>query len=429
MAVTMMLSPRTIRSSVLVLLFAYVFTACGEGGGSSDDFDPTDLPKGTATEGWGIGDQWYDYDFTDHKVSPRRIAWVMRQDEDTVYFVRVRRYYGDDGRSATPTMLIHTWNGAAFDAPQEWKADSSMHDEHLCLTLEDAQSVSCDDDYDILWRTDKRPVPELSFAPSNPGFFVERRPGTEVYQLNGIEPPTTLPTKEDSISSMKCAVEVSFFEDDEDQPANADDKVNTEDDETEEGLRDPRCQTQPWRIESALDEEAFPLVPLDETMAGKSVFHMTPLLKLLQWKADVDVENNAVVIQTRCVDAAPEPACADPLDMPADEITISLDDAKTWTFISLCDVHDRFNVTPTEGPKTPPCAEDDAPCIFHEQDELSAGGWPDNRNFDVVVQATDTDVRVWVAPFQPITIEDVTMSEDTTVPRSLWSLPGDEVCD
>lgn len=427
MDVFVMFSPRTILSAVVTLLFACMISACADDSngkyGVSGDFDPTDLPTGTATEGWGIGDEWYDYSFSDHTVAPRNVAWVVRQDEETVYFVRVRRYYGDDGGSATPTMLIHTWNGDAFDAPQEWKADSSMHDGHLCLTLEDAKTVSCDSNYDILWRTDKRPVPELGFAPSNPGFFVERRPGTEVYQLIGTEPPTTLPIKEESISSMQCAVEISFFAE-EDQPA--DTEENTE--ENENG-RDPRCDTLPWRVASALDEEAFPLVPLAETMDGKSVFQMTPYLKLLQWKAEVDVENNAVVIQTRCVDAVSEPACADPLDMSADEITISLDSAKTWTFVSLCDVHDRFKTTPTEGPKTPPCAEDDAPCVFHDQDELSAGGWPDNRNFDVVVQATDSDVRVWVAPFQPITIENVTMSEDTIVPRSLWSIPGDEVCD
>lgn len=392
----------------------------GEGNGA---FDPTDLPQGTATEGWGIGDQWYDYDFTDHKVSPRKIAWVVRHDAETVYFVRVRRYHGDDGRSATPSMLIHTWNGAAFDAPQEWKAEASMHDGAICLTLEDAASVDCDkNNYDILWRTDKRPVPELGFAPSNPSLYVHRSSGTEVFQLQQTTPPETLPTQENSISSKACAADQAPIPGSEVQPPATED--NPGEDSADEDNKDPRCNTLPWRIESALDDEAFPLVPLDAQMDGQSVFQLTSNLKLIQWSATVDDNNEALTIAARCVDAASETACTAPLDMPAKELTIDLNTADTWTYVSVCDVRAQL----PEG-EAPPCDMDDVPCVSNTQDSLRAGMWPDTRTFDLAVQATDDNIRVWVAPSQPRLIEDATLSDDAKAPRALWSLPGDEVCD
>lgn len=445
-----MTAQRAPLSALLASLIACAFIACGDSE-SSKPFDPTDLPEGTATEAWGIGDLWYDYTFDGHTVAPRNISWVITKPDETAYFVRVARYYGDDGASGKPTMLIHMWDPTtnAFGEPQQWNAPSRITEGRLCLNLNSAQTVSCDGDYDILWRTDKRPVPEIGFAPSNPGIFVERRDGTTVYQYQQKTPPETLPTRDQSISSKECAVEQSIVEDENATPPTA---------EEDEVPRNPDCEFLPWRVESTFDHDATPLIALDKLPASHSVFHLTANLRIAQWSARMNTSNNSLEIEARCVYATVHNACTDALDMETKTLTLDLDSVEQWTFVSLCTLNDAQykdihglsdctnksddpedclqvcstndeNCTPDPVPTLCENAADNAPCITASQNDLRAGAWPDNRTFDLAVETTDDDVRVWISPSQPITIKEQTPSEDTTAPRTLWSIPGPEVCE
>lgn len=429
-----MTAQRILKLLVVSTLCTAFLMACSDSDssnpyGAPDGFDPTDLPEGTATESWGISDLWYDYTFDGHTVSPRDISWVITTADDQAYFAYVKRYYGDTGHSAMPAMEIQTWDAdtESFQDPVEWKAEERITETQVCLTLADAQSVPCDGDYDILWRTDKRPVPEVQMAPSNPGLYVERRKGLRVYQYHGRTPPEALPIDEETISSKQCATEQSFLTEDGQSPEHQDDEDDTP----------SECDTLPWRVESAFDHDAIPLVTLQELTQEKSVFQLTANLYASQWRADIDADNNTLNIDARCVYAEFENACSDPLDMDAKSLTIDLDSAEQWTFISLCELPDVVLKTiygmdsTADEPVDPLCEnnDDDAPCITASQNDLRAGAWPDNRTFDLVVQNTDDDVRVWIAPSQPIVVEDQTLDENTTAPRDLWSLPGPEVCE
>lgn len=445
----MMTAHRAPLSALLASLIACTFIACGDSE-SNAPFDPTDLPEGTATEAWGIGDLWYDYTFDGHTVAPRNISWVIIKPEQQAYFVRVARYYGDDGASGKPTMFIHAWDAETetFGEPAQWSAPSRITAGNLCLNLHNAETVPCDGDYDILWRTDKRPVPEVGFAPSNPGIFVERRDGTTVYQYQQKTPPETLPTREQSISSKECAVEQSIFQDENAAPPAT---------EEDEGQRNPDCELLPWRVESAFDHDATPLINLDKLPSTHSVFHLTANLRIAQWSAHVNTESNTLDIEARCVRAVVDNACTDALDMQAQSLSIDLESADQWSFVSLCAL-ELAELVPIRGlvacrndgkdddtciqtcaamkkedkekcvPDFVPPLCDELPCVTHQQEDLRAGAWPDNRTFDLAVQTTDDNVRVWVSPSQPITVKEETLSKDTTAPRALWSIPGPEVC-
>lgn len=417
----MMTSCRPRLSALLLLtLSACLFSACPDTE-SSKPFDPTDLPEGTATEAWGIGDIWYKYTFSDHSVAPHPISWVVRTPDDDAYFMRIVRYYGDDGQSGRPTMWVARWNedNQAFDEAAEWNAGNPITETRLCIDLDRAETVSCDGDYDVLWRTDRRPVPEIGFAPANPGLYVDTRNGAEVYQYQGITPSTELPTDEESISSKECAVEQSILEDDDATPPEDPDAND----------RNPDCDLLPWRVASAFDHDAQPLVPIAKLDDEHSVFQLTANLRIAQWHAAVNEADNTLTLQARCVYAPVENACAAPLEQPAQTLTLDLESAAQWTFVSLCDLVE----TEPEDSKIVPesfCgnASDKAPCVHHTQEDLRAGAWPDNRRFDLAIQTNDDDVHVWISPSQPITIEAQSMSENTTAPRSLWSIPGPEVC-
>lgn len=446
---------RYLRYGLLLMLSAALAAACADGSsrnpyGAPDDFDPTDLPDGTATESWGISDLWYDYEFDGHKVSPRQISWVVRTPDDDAYFMHVKRYYGSDAQSGKPSMEILTWNAETerFENAQEWEAEERVTQSHICLNLQDASSTSCDGDYDILWRTDKRPVPEIGFAPSNPGLYVERRDGLKVYQYKGKTPPETLPIDEETISSKQCAVEQSFVTDDGQTPENTDEEEEIHSD----------CDILPWRIESAFDDHAIPLVTLSELSADQSIFQLTASIYAAQWHATIDEDNHTLTIDVRCTPAPSTQACAAPLDMDAQRISLALEDADTWTFVSLCELNDAQykniqglsdctdesddpedclqtcsandeDCTPDPVPTLCENAADNAPCITASQNDLRAGAWPDNRTFDLAVQITDEDVHVWIAPSQPIVVSDDPIDQDTVASRELWSLPGDEVCE
>lgn len=428
---------RYLRYGLLVMLSAALVAACTDSSnnnpyGAPDDFDPTDLPDGTATENWGISDLWYDYEFDGHKVSPRDISWVVRTPDDEAYFMHVKRYSGDTGHSAMPAMDIQKWDteNKRFGDATRWNAQERVTETRVCLNLDDANSTSCDGDYDILWRTDKRPVPEVGFAPSNPGLYVERRHGLKVYQYKGKTPPETLPVDENTISSKQCAVEQSFVTDGGQTPENTGEEEVPSD-----------CDILPWRVESAFDEHAIPLLTLSELGDKQSIFQLTANLYASQWHAAIDEVESTLTIDTRCVYATSQQACSEPMDMDAQRITIDLESADQWTFVSLCELPDAVLKTiygeDANDPADPTVEEDPlcennsdhAPCITHRQNDLRAGAWPDNRTFDLVVQTTDEDVYVWIAPSQPIVVSDEPIDQDTVASRDLWSLPGDEVCE
>lgn len=266
-----------------------VLVACGSSESVPRGFDPTKLPEGTAVEPWGIGDSWYDYGFVGHFVTPAERSWVITND-DGAYHLVVNNYYGPTGEGATPKVDIRTWTNDAWSPPVEWQAPRSLLGKPpLCLRLADAQTVECADAYDIIWRINRRPVPEQGFSVSNPGIFVNRGPGIGVFQFEEKTPPATVPTEPSATAK---------------------------------------------RIRSIFDSDAQPILPFDELQTGGSIFMLTARLKIAEWSV-VKTSDGTVVVKARCVDAKPTHAATDALDVPPGELRIE-GERQQWSFVELC---------------------------------------------------------------------------------------------
>lgn len=372
--------------------------------GVDKNFDPTSLPSGSATEDWGIGDKWYDYNFNKHSVTPRPYSWVVRMGESAIYHMRVIRYYDDFGQSGAPSMAIQTWDGSQFGDEKIWQAEHKVSDDAICVDFESATSVPCSGPHDLIWRTDKRPVPEVGFSINNPSFYVVRAPGVQVFQLLTTDAPAQLPTSDNSIPSSQCSTDNVII------PGAA--TSEAQDTQHED------CATKPWLVQSVFDEDATPIVPIEALIGGKSVFQLTATLHLAQWAADLDEENDKLHIHARCTPAEYSIGCTKPLTSQPKSITIPLDETtgKKWTFVDLCGV----DSNETDDVYQP---------TMTQADTLQAGQWPQNDGFELLIQRDEGKLRVWISPSQPIVFNDDNRFDDATAPHDLWSIPGSETCD
>lgn len=359
-----------------------------------DPPDSSDLLDDVMTESWGIGDQWYDYELSTHGISPQAISWVLVQD-DAAYFFRVLRYYGDDGESGKPAMIVRRWEGSAFGEETTIKIESSIRSAPACIRFDTAEVVSCDDvqHVNLVWRTDRRPIPEEGFAVGNPALYATSQHGAWVAQYASKTPPDALPIYAETIARDRCA---SALE--EDTPTQ----------------RDPRCETHPWRISSIFDEDAAPRVSLDQ-LSTHDVFQMTGTMHVAQWRAHIDDGAQTIALSARCVSTDYTTACTDTLEGEPSTLVLSLDDLAPWTFVDLC------------GPKGTDAPFQ--PTVSHAQDTLIAGRWPSNETFEVAIQNTDSDVQVWAAPSQPMHVQEHANFDSTSAPETLWSIPGPSTCD
>lgn len=360
-----------LRRVVTPLSALLLLAACGDTT-RPDPFDPTQLPEGTAVEPWGIGDSWYDYSFNSHMVTPSDLGWVITHVDGPTYHVVVDNYYGPTGNPASPKISIRTWNGDGWSAPRSWQAPRSLNEKNqepmLCLTLDDAESVSCSATYDMIWRINQRPVPEMGFAAKNPGMFVNRQPGTKVFQIIGKTPPETPPTAEVESEVEGAPKPVSL-------------------------------------VRSIFDVDAKPLLPFQRLKEGGSIFMLTTHLHISEWTVTEDEDDaNALVVRARCVDAKPSQGATAALDMPPGELRLE-GERQQWSFIYLC-------------------GEEGAPVLVESRDTLKVGQWPENGSFGLVIQTVDGQTNVWVSPDQPIDVRKESAAfEDTAPPASLWSIP------
>lgn len=356
------------RLLALPLTTLILAVGCGSSVDPGPKFDPTQLPEGTAVEPWGIGDQWYDYDFTSHRVTPRKRSWVIVPADGDAYFLQVTGYYGKEGESGVPRMEIRRWDGTTFGAPQQWESSARIvGDTRVCLRFESGEETSCEGDYDLIWRTDRRPVPEMGFSIPNPGFYIQRREGLRVYQFENTQPPASLPT----------------------------------------GATDEITQ-----IRSIFDTDAKPLLALSLITPEKSIFHLVASLQIAEWQTVINADATEIQIRARCVDAAVTHQKTALLDMAPAELTLTLDELDTWTFIDLCG-----GSRNTEQQDLPPLR------ISHSANDLRVGQWPSNQSFGIALQQTEEDIRLWVSPDQPIEVRTTNAFETTAAPTGLWSIP------
>lgn len=360
---------RPILAPSLALLFATV--ACSESVDPEPPWTPTDLPEGTAVEPWGIGDRWYKYTFTNHAVTPHNMSWVLTQADGEAYFLTVDGYYDESGaRTGYPRMSIYPWDGSAFGEPKKWVSTDSVKENKICLSLETAETVGCEDEYDVIWRIDYRPIPEIGMMLPNPGFYVKRADGNKVYQYDGTTPPAALP--------KESTDEHSF-------------------------------------VHSIFDENARPILPLELLTPEKSVFQLLATVKIAEWQVLFNEDKSTITLQSRCVDAKDTHARTAHLEESPALLELVIDELETWTFIDLCGTTLDAEIEDDASPLT----------ISHSAQNLRVGQWPNNKSFGIALERTDgnSPLRLWVSPDQPVEVRDTDAFEPTAPPTGLWSIP------
>lgn len=395
----------SIFCSALLLCAGWVMSGCHddntpdnaahhEGGGDksddehSDDVtpiddDPTALPAGVVLDSWGVADAWYAYDIHTHKVTPGDASWIVQEADGTTYFLLVEGYYSDEGESGFPRMSVRRWNGNAFDEPQEMASAHSIREAQVCFSISKAQNISCQNDYDIIWRTDRRAIPDAELAIDNPSLYIRSGNGTIVYQSTDRTPPAILPRAED----------LGSFH----------------------------------RVYTVFDGDVAPVVDIRLMNEQVSVFQMLATIDVAQWQVLMDPDTDALTIRARCVVAGYKPEKTDPLDGTVDELILNVDDLLTWTFVDLCggSLIDEGDI------------ELPLPRIAESLNSMRVGQWPRNYTFAFALEKTNDGIQLWIAPDQPVHVENcaentddrdvsmwgdscVVMDDSVAVPPGLW---------
>lgn len=353
-------------------LVVLALMACDNNFSYGLDSDPTVLPEGTSVEPWGIGDTWYDYEFSGaqaHTVLPRDISWVVKHPDGDAFHIVIDGYYGPDGKGGYPRMSVREWTGDDFGDARTWEAEQSIREESLCLDFARVETVPCSGAYDAIWRIDLRPVPEVGFPISNPGFYLSTENGEEVFELDSRGVPSALPTNE------------------------------SEDAE---------------RIQSIFDHDAKPLLSLSLLTEEKSVFHLLASLSIAEWQVREDDESDALVVRARCVFAEYEHKRTDEFAGEPASLTLPRESLETWTFIDLCGT----TRTQEELDQGEPQIR-----VTDEAGQLRVGQWERNDTFSIALQKTDAGMRLWVSPDQPFEVRHTDAFEPTAAPEGLWSIP------
>lgn len=381
-------------SSFAALAGVCLLTACGpdsSGGYGGLGQDPTDLPEGVATETWSIGDRWYDYEFQGsqaHTVYPSEKAFMIVRPEGGAILFSVTNYYDEFGNSARPTTAFRVWDGSKWTASKRWTPEKRIFSDIGCMSFETFDTVDCaTEDYDFIWRSNHRPVPEMQFAVGNPGIYITPREGLQVWELPAYVVTTN--SRNDVLPESPEAALVS-----------------------EGAIR---------RI-SALEGMPRPALPVDRLNEGTAIYQLSADLRFLEYTIvqKSAEEPHTAVIRSRCVTAGQQHALTPLFDMEPTEVEVSL--GEKWTFVDVCGE----TVRDCEEGETPQVADtcvDRAPEITQVQSELLMGQWPENRTFDLVFEMTDDGYRVFATPDTPFTVNPGTPFATAPTPLLLWSDP------
>lgn len=371
----------TFKKAALSAITTFLLcTACGNSIDRTGlDKDPTVLPDGVNVESWGIGDRWYNYEFQGqaaHTVLPAERAFLVQHPTHGTLIFGVTNYYHIiTGESAMPTVAFRRWNGNAWGERVLWTAPSRIYNGELCLSFEGFTSVDCtSDNYDLIWRSNNRPVPEMGFAIGNPGIYVTPGAGITVHRFDNYRLFSN-----QSKDVLPESPELALGQDGVEQ------------------------------VGTPLDAAPNPMLPTERLIEGASIFQLTADLRFVEWGAALTpagADNDAsVTFSARCVAAARTAVdTPDFTGAPSDLALTLADETQRWTFIDLCG--------------------DEGPEVVQSSDSLAMGQWPNNTTFDLVLENIGTNFRVYVAPDQPITVnEGDAFAATTPVPLLLWSDP------
>lgn len=298
---------RSLSLSVLVVSLLCVTSACGPdtasippgtapddgnttpGGGGKPDVTPEDdgAPKSKAVAVWGIGDRWYDYG-ENHTVTPQNASWLVVGDGAPVHLT-VESFYGPTGDSSMPSMTIRRFVDGAWTTVSTWESPVRVRDAAQCVRFDAEPQADCAGAYDLMWRTDVRPLPEAGFSISNPGFYISSAPNRAVYRLETRTPPS------DPSASVATAK----------------------------------------RILSVLDDDAEPVLRnhfFDNP--EHSVVQLGADLYIAQWRMETD--EDSVTFETRCLRAKSSASATGRFGGPTQTLTIQREDLDAWTYIDLC---------------------------------------------------------------------------------------------
>lgn len=249
--------------------------------------DNDGAPVGRAVASWGVGDDWYD-NGANHTVTPQNASWLVTGGSAPVH-ITVDGFYGPTGLSSMPSMTIQVYEDQAWSILATWRAAQRVRDEPQCLAFTRTPEAPCDGAFDIIWRTDVRPLPETGFSISNPGFYVSSLPGRSVYRLVGRTPPS-----------------------------------------------DPVAAANPSaRILSVLDDNVEPILQnlfFDDPQ--HSVVQLTGDLYAAQWQ--MRLSDDTVSFESRCIRARETRAASGTFTGPSQTLQLDRGDLDQWTFIDLC---------------------------------------------------------------------------------------------
>lgn len=259
------------------------------GGGGKPDVTPEEdgAPKSKAVAVWGIGDRWYDYG-ENHTVTPQNASWLIVGDDAPVHLT-VESFYGPTGDSSMPSMTIRRFVDGAWTTVSTWESPRRVRDAAQCVRFDADPEVDCAGAYDLIWRTDVRPLPEAGFSISNPGFYIASAANRAVYRLETRTPPA------DPSAAVATAK----------------------------------------RILSVLDDDAAPVLRnhfFDNPQ--HSVVQLGADLHIAQWRMMTD--EDSITFEARCLRAKNSVTATGRFGGTTQTLTIQRQDLDTWTYVDLC---------------------------------------------------------------------------------------------
>ncbi len=178
---------QTLRTAVVLLVGAAA--ACAPTGVRPEDPDagpggdgrtgPVAIDASWLQDRYAVMGRWYDYESVSHLITPRPYSWILAEGQgDAARYAafRIVSYY--DENTSEPgliTLALSTWNGASFDAEQEWTASANIKttDEPLCVDVFARVEVDCTGTtWQLMLRMYKDMAPLSVIVIKDPGIFL-----------------------------------------------------------------------------------------------------------------------------------------------------------------------------------------------------------------------------------------------------------------
>jgi hypothetical protein len=139
-----------------------------------------------------IAGKWYDYDPSDHTLTPKAQAWIIRDSTSSpprfAAFRIVTAYDANTAASGVFTLSLATYDGSTWSSETSWTASHDIHGDAssgggpVCLDVFAQAEVDCASaTWQLRMATFEYFSPLAGIAVVDPGLFVRSVDGTDMY--------------------------------------------------------------------------------------------------------------------------------------------------------------------------------------------------------------------------------------------------------